>query len=162
MTRSPQFGLYYRLSIYRGYIWYGNTHSMTVTMIKLRSDLHSRTTSHTIGPAMGCLSWVIRKKKDRDISRAHCIWLCCCLGTTRSITAATENVTVIAVDAVGVVSGLVFWREFPTCCINLSPTTSPKKKATKLEMISLRAILSIKWLISTIIFFIDAYPLVRD
>ena len=39
--------LYYRLSIYRGYIWYDNAHSITITMIKLWLDLHSRTASHT-------------------------------------------------------------------------------------------------------------------
>ena len=43
-------------------------------MIKLQSDLHSRTTPNlAYGRAMGWLSRVIQKKNDRDISRAHCI-----------------------------------------------------------------------------------------
>ena len=41
---------------------YDIAHSLTNTMIKLRSDLHSQTTPHT-SPlrAMGCLSWVIQR-----------------------------------------------------------------------------------------------------
>ena len=37
----------YRLSIYRGCIWNDSVHCTTIIMIKLRSDLHSRTTPHT-------------------------------------------------------------------------------------------------------------------
>ena len=39
--------LYHKISIYRGYIWCDNAHSTTITMTKLRSDLHLRTTPHT-------------------------------------------------------------------------------------------------------------------
>ena len=39
--------MYYRLSIYRGYIWYDSAHSRTITMMKLRSDLHSWQTPQT-------------------------------------------------------------------------------------------------------------------
>ena len=38
---------YYRLSIYRGHIWYESAHSTAITMIKPRSHLHSRTKPHT-------------------------------------------------------------------------------------------------------------------
>ena len=38
---------YYKLSIYRDYIWYDSAHSTTIKMIKLRTDLHTRKTPHT-------------------------------------------------------------------------------------------------------------------
>ena len=50
---------YYRLSIYRGYIWYDSADNTTIIMVKLRSDLHSRRTPHT-SPLLGCLSWVMQ------------------------------------------------------------------------------------------------------
>ena len=61
--------LYYKLSICRGYIWYDNAPNTIITMIKLRSDLHSRTTPilRPYGRAMGCFSPVIRRKWPRYI-----------------------------------------------------------------------------------------------
>ena len=48
----PLCGEYNRLSIYRGYIWYDNAYSTSITLVQLRSDLYSRTTPHT-SPLMG-------------------------------------------------------------------------------------------------------------
>ena len=67
---------YYRLSIYRGCIWNDSVHCTTIIMIKLRSDLHSRTTPHT-SPLRasyrvsfeGCT-----KKNGLDLWKAYCIW----------------------------------------------------------------------------------------
>ena len=66
---------YYKLSIYRDYIWYDSAHSTTIKMIKLRTDLHSRKTPHTSplraryggGGVVGVvgvvgLLWVVRRK----------------------------------------------------------------------------------------------------
>ena len=53
-------GMYYRLSIYRSYIWYDSAHS-TITIIKPPSDLHTLTKPHTLRPSYGCLSWVMRR-----------------------------------------------------------------------------------------------------
>ena len=39
-------GIYCRLSIYRGYMWYDGVRSITITMVKHQSDLHSQTTPH--------------------------------------------------------------------------------------------------------------------
>ena len=40
-------GEYYRLSIYRDYIWYDRVDSTTITLITHRSDLHSQIYTHT-------------------------------------------------------------------------------------------------------------------
>ena len=49
---------YNRLVIYRGYICYNSAHSTTITIIKLRSNLHYRTTPRTspYRRTMGCPS----------------------------------------------------------------------------------------------------------
>ena len=72
--------VYCRCSIYRGYIWYGSAHSTTITMIKLRSDLHPRTTPHTwpLRASYGVTFVSYTKKNDRDISRTHYTWLHVC------------------------------------------------------------------------------------
>ena len=64
---------YYRLSMYRDYIWYEGAHITSITMIKLWSDLHSRTTPHTspLRARYGVSLASYTKKNDRDISRAH-------------------------------------------------------------------------------------------
>ena len=65
---------YYRLSIYHGFIWYNSAHSTRITMIKLRSDLHSRMTPHTspLWVSYGVSFMSYTKKIDRDISWTHC------------------------------------------------------------------------------------------
>ena len=65
----------YRLSVYRGYIWYDSADNTAITMIKLRSDLHSRMTPHTspLRARYGVSFVCYTRKNDRDISRAHCI-----------------------------------------------------------------------------------------
>ena len=65
---------YYSLSIYRDYIWYDSTHSTRIRMITFRSDLHSRTTPHTLSlrASYGVSFVTYTKKMDRNISRAHC------------------------------------------------------------------------------------------
>ena len=101
---------YYRLSIYRGYIWYDSAHNTTITTMTLRSDLHSRTTSilRPHGRAMGCRSWV-RWRKMTAIYREHIIlsqigpyvWLGSChatvyttvLNSASSVTARVHNTT---------------------------------------------------------------------
>ena len=53
-------------------MWYDSAHS-TITMIKLRSDLHSRTPHSSLLRASYGVSFAsYTKKNDRDISRAHC------------------------------------------------------------------------------------------
>ena len=61
--------------VYRSYIWYDNAHVTTITMIKRRSDLHSRKTSHTspLRASYGVSFVSYTKKNDHDISRAHFI-----------------------------------------------------------------------------------------
>ena len=73
-SQNVVFSFYYRLSIYRGYIWYDGAHNTTITTMKLRSDLHSRTTPilRPDGRAMGCRSWVIWRKMTA-IYREHSI-----------------------------------------------------------------------------------------
>ena len=68
--------IYYRRSIYRDYIWHDIAHGITITMIKLQSDLHSRKAPHTspLRASHGVSFVSYTKKNDRDISRAHCIW----------------------------------------------------------------------------------------
>ena len=69
------FTLYYRLSIYSGHIWHDSAqHSTTITITKLRSDLHSRTTPHTspLRASYGLSSVSYTNKNARDLSRAHC------------------------------------------------------------------------------------------
>ena len=39
--------IYYRISVYRGYVWYDSVHSTTITTIKFRSDLPSRMTPNS-------------------------------------------------------------------------------------------------------------------
>ena len=62
-------------SIYHGYIWHDSAQSTTITVIKLRSDLHSRTIPNT-SPLRATyeVSFVsyTNKKKNHNISRAHC------------------------------------------------------------------------------------------
>ena len=72
------FTVYFRLSIYREFVRHDNAHSTTITMIKLRSTLHSRTTPHTspLRASYGVSFASYITKNDRDISRAHCIDLC--------------------------------------------------------------------------------------
>ena len=56
---------YYRFPIYRGYIWYNNAHSTTITMKKTcQICTHKRhpIPRHLYGRAMGCLLWVIPRK----------------------------------------------------------------------------------------------------
>ena len=57
---------YYGLSIYRGYMWYNCTHSTTITMLRIRSDLHPRTIPHTspvrASYGVSFVSWVILRK----------------------------------------------------------------------------------------------------
>ena len=57
---------FYGLSIYRGYIWYNCAHSTTITMLKIRSDLHPRTIPHTspvrASYGVSFVSWVILRK----------------------------------------------------------------------------------------------------
>ena len=83
--------LYYILSIYRGYIWYDSTHSTTITVIKLWSDLHWRKTPipGTYGRAWWCLSGVIHRTitamyRERTILynfiRDFLVRACCLLG----------------------------------------------------------------------------------
>ena len=67
--------LYYRFSIYHGYMWYDNAHSITITMIKLWSDLQS---------------W----RKMTVISRAHCNMVHCVQGVpNRHLLSHTEHST---------------------------------------------------------------------
>ena len=68
---------YYRHSIYHGYIWYNSAESSTITMIKCRSDLHSRTTPHTspLRARYGVSFVSYTNKNDRDISRVYCNYL---------------------------------------------------------------------------------------
>ena len=62
--------IYYRLSIYRGYIWQDSAHSTLITLIKfIKICTHGSTTSHT---SLTGELWN-RKGNDRDISRAHCM-----------------------------------------------------------------------------------------
>ena len=66
---------YFKLSIYCGYIWYRCVHSTTVTMVKLQSDLHSRTTPYTspLRASYGVSFASYTKKDGHDISRVHCM-----------------------------------------------------------------------------------------
>ena len=80
---------YYRLSIYRsyqyvitntvmtycGYVWYDSAERIKITMIKLRSCLHSRTTPHTppLRARYGVSFVSYTKKNHRDILRVHYI-----------------------------------------------------------------------------------------
>ena len=68
---------YYRLSIYRGHAWYDIAHTKAITMIILRSDLHSLTNPipRSYGRAMGCLSLVIRGQMT-EIYREHTVLTC--------------------------------------------------------------------------------------
>ena len=56
------------------HIYHDNVHSTTITIIKFRSDLHWRTTSHTspLRASYGVSFVSYTKKNDRDISRAYC------------------------------------------------------------------------------------------
>ena len=69
---------YSRLSIYRGYIQYDSAPSTTITMVKLRPDLHSRKTPHSspLRASYGVSFVSYTKKNDRYIERAHCteVW----------------------------------------------------------------------------------------
>ena len=56
------------LSIYRGYIWYDDAHSTAITVIKLRSHMHSRTTLHS---ELWGVFHELYDENDRDISRVH-------------------------------------------------------------------------------------------
>ena len=57
------------------YMWYDSAHSTTMTMIKVRSDLHSRMTPHTLHLlaryGMTFVSYI--KGIDCNILRSHCI-----------------------------------------------------------------------------------------
>ena len=107
---------YYRLSIYRGYIWYDSAHSTTITTMKLRSDLHSRTTPilRPHGRAIGCHSWVIWWRKMTAIYREHSILSqigrYVCLGSCH----ATVYTTVLywATSVTARVHNTTFPREF--------------------------------------------------
>ena len=55
------------------------------------------------------------------------------MGTTQSITAAAEDVTGIAVDAVGVVSGLDVLAWVPNVLYQLIPNNIPDKNGYKIR-----------------------------
>ena len=80
--------MYYRLSMYRGYTWYDRVHSTKITMMKRRSDLHSRKISHTSPFRVSSdVSFVIYTKKmtvtcrecavlDEQLYRPQCCHHC--------------------------------------------------------------------------------------
>ena len=70
---------WYRLSIYRGYIWNDSAHSTAITMMKLGADLPSRTTPYTstspLRVSYGVTFANKTKKNHRDILRVRCSYL---------------------------------------------------------------------------------------
>ena len=63
--------------MYGGNVSYDSAQCTTITMVKLGSDLNTRTTPHAsvLRASYGVyfVSYMYTKKDDRDISRAHCI-----------------------------------------------------------------------------------------
>ena len=108
---------HYRLSICRGYICRDSAHNQTITMIKLRLGLHSRTTPHTstVRASYG-VSFMSYTKKNTAIYRERTVLWCHTLRRPWYVSSIWENVSddtlSIGISPVGIDSATTRYTDY--------------------------------------------------